>query len=355
MFKRILPVLGLLVFSAFLFKGLSPDPYVFPKLYFFPKMPMPEHGISTEGVELGRRLFYDPILSRDSTHSCASCHLQQAAFADTIGQFSIGVSGQPLSRNTPALYNLAWYPFFHWDGKAESIEGQMALPLHAKNELHFNFPELMWRLENHVDYSIRFERVYGKRPIDSLMITEAIGQFERTLISHRSRFDQAVLGEVELTKNEREGFSLMHDQTKGNCLHCHSMDANALGTTGQFSNNGLDFAKEPADYPDPGLCGRTGLPQDYGYFKTPSLRNIALTGPYMHDGRFETLEEVLEFYASDVQPAYNIDSRMGQHARQGQVLTPEEQQLIITFLHALTDSTFIQDPAFSNPFIHGKE
>ncbi|MEO1715153.1 MAG: cytochrome-c peroxidase, partial [Bacteroidota bacterium] len=180
-------------------------------------------------------------------------------------------------------------------------------------------------------------------------------QFERTLISHRSRFDQAVLGEVELTKNEREGFSLMHDQTKGNCLHCHSMDANALGTTGQFSNNGLDFAKEPADYPDPGLGGRTGLPQDYGYFKTPSLRNIALTGPYMHDGRFETLEEVLEFYASDVQPAYNIDSRMGQHARQGQVLTPEEQQLIITFLHALTDSSFIQDPAFSNPFIHGKE
>jgi cytochrome c peroxidase len=183
-----------------------------------------------------------------------------------------------------------------------------------------------------------------------MLIAKAIGQFLRTLISYQSKFDRSLAGKEHLGKDEFEGLVLMNDMTKGDCLHCHTTDSDMLGTIRTFSNNGLDNINDPMQYPDKGLGGITGNPADYGKFRIPSLRNVALTAPYMHDGRFATLEEVMDFYSEGVHQSVNIDSKMGLAHQGGVRLTPDEKRKIIAFLNALTDSVFIRNPEFSNPF-----
>lgn len=206
------------------------------------------------------------------------------------------------------------------------------------------------RLKQNKFYKLKFELAFGKREIDSMMVSKALGQFLRTLISYQSKFDRALAGYDYLNKDENAGFILMNDMTKGDCLHCHTTDADALGTLGIFSNNGLDQVKDIKYYKDKGLGGYTGNISDYGKFKVPSLRNIAVTAPYMHDGRFSTIEEVLDFYSEGVQQSINIDSKMEFAHQGGACLTAKEKEQIISFLKTLTDSTFLNNPEFSNPF-----
>ena len=329
----------------------APSPYEFPKLFRFPKMPVsPQNPVTREGVELGRYLFYDPLLSRDSTLSCGSCHKQEYAFSDGPQTFSTGIGGKQLDRNTPPLFNLAWYPALFWDGRASTLEEQVFHPVRAHEEMDLDWPTAVHRIQNSSLYPAQFEAAFGTPMIDSTRIAYAIAQFERTLLSDNSRYDQALRREVVLSEEEYAGFVLMNDQTKGDCLHCHTSDSDPLGTILRFSNNGLDPASSPEDYPDPGLGGITGNPEETGQFKIPSLRNIALTAPYMHDGRFATLEAVLEFYSEGVHPGVNTDPKMGFAHQGGAHLTQEEQEQIIAFLHTFTDSSFITDPRFSNPF-----
>lgn len=345
----ILVLLSFFVLSAG--SKLKRTPYQFPEPPFFPTMPVAANNpVTVEGANLGKYLFYDPILSADSTMSCSSCHHQKNAFSDSPNAFSQGRNSALMERNTMPLFNLAWYPAFFWDGRASSIEEQVFHPVRAYNEMGLDWKMAAKRLGQNKFYKKQFKEIFGSAKIDSVKISYAIAQFLRTLISYQSTYDQILAGKTFFTKEEYEGFNLVNDQTKGDCLHCHITDGDALGTTLVFSNNGLDAIANANDYKDKGRGTVTGKTTDHGKFMVPSLRNLAFTAPYMHDGRFNTLAEVINFYSEGVNVCANIDAKMG-YAHQGGVkLTPADKKKIIAFLLTLSDSSFISNPEFSNPF-----
>ncbi len=315
--------------------------------YFFPNIPEKNQKEYDPVLAIaGRYLFYDPILSRDSTRSCSSCHQQEYAFADN-SKFSEGIEKKAVPRNSLALFNLQWYEAFFWDGRATSLEAQINHPITDQNELNSSWELILSRLNNSPLYKKLFED-YGSQ-IDSQMVVNAIGQFERRLISANSKYDQVLNGKTYYNEDEYAGFLLVNDQTKGNCLHCHTSDANALGTIGTFSNNGLDAAKSSADFADKGVGGVSKKELDMGKFKIPSFRNLVFTAPYMHDGRFKTLEEVVDFYADEVQNNYSIDPKMEAHLGKKD-LSRKEREQIVAFLKTMSDSSFVADTSLSNPF-----
>jgi cytochrome c peroxidase len=326
-------------------------PYPFLEISYFPEMPKSVvNPVTIEGALLGKYLFYDTILSQDHSISCASCHQQKYAFSDSPNQFSTGTLNNKLDRNTMPLFNLSWYPSMFWDGREASIESQVFIPVRSHNEMGLNWSMAENRINKSKFYKPMFRNAFGNRKIDSTLIAFAIAQFERTLISNNSKFDQVLRGEKLLSKDEYEGFGLINDQTKGDCLHCHSTDGNGLGTMLTFSNNGLDRYNSISDYTDLGRAKVTYNESDVGKFKIPSLRNVAISGPYMHDGRFNTLKEVLDFYSEGVNNSYNVDSKMTFAHQGGAQLTEKEKDKIISFLLTLTDSIFITNPEFQNPY-----
>jgi cytochrome c peroxidase len=345
------PLLVSVLLMSALGRQRAPKPYAFPALKFFPPMPVAaDNPVTVEGAELGRYLFYDPVLSADSSLSCASCHRQEAAFSDGPLAFSKGADGSLQPRNTMPLYNLAWYPAYFWDGRAASLETQVFEPVRAHHEMNLNWPEAEKRVARSRFYRSRFKAAFGDDRIDSVRIAKAIAQFERTLISNRSKYDLTISNRALFTPDERAGFELANDMTKGDCLHCHTTDADALGTTGQFSNNGLDAVYNANNYADAGRGKITGNANDNGKYKTPSLRNLAFTAPYMHDGRFATLSQVVQFYSHGVHASANVDSRMGTVQSGGARLTPLQQKQLVAFLLSLSDSAFVNDRRFSSPY-----
>jgi cytochrome c peroxidase len=345
-------LLGIIFLFAVAFKSAQkPELYTFPDLKFFPEIPaVPGNPTTVEGVELGRYLFYDTILSIDNTLSCGSCHRQAAAFSDAPKAFSKGINGKAVNRNTLPLFNLVWSPNFFWDGRAGSIEAQVFHPVRTENEMNLTWSKAVERVSNSKFYKKKFRAAFGDVPIDSVLITKAIAQFERTLISHNSRYDQVLNGKAYFTKEEFEGYELVNNMTRGNCLQCHPTDGNAMSTTFIFSNNGLDSVADINAYKDKGRGAITGMAADNGKFKVPSLRNIALTAPYMHDGRFATLEDVLDFYSNGIHYSPTIDPDMANAHAHGVTLTADEKKKMLAFLHTLTDSVFIVDPAFRDPY-----
>ncbi len=315
-------------------------------------MPVSEvNSVTKEGAELGRFLFYDPLLSSDSSISCASCHIQKYAFSGGPVSFSKGIAEFETVRNTLPLFNLAWNKSMFWDGRVKTIEDQVSIPIIDHKEMHGDWNVILERLNKSERYDSLFMSAFGSTEKDSLMVIKAIAQFERTLISANSRFDSVLRREAVFTKEEFEGFEIVNDQTRGNCLHCHTTDANALGTTGLLSNNGFQKANRKEDYSDIGAGARNGDSSLYGWFKIPSLRNLAFTAPYMHNGSLTSIDEVLKFYQSGIQYAYNIDSKLllGSH-HSGVNITDDELLKIEAFLNTLNDFDFIQNPKFSNPF-----
>ena len=249
--------------------------------------------LTEEGIALGKKLFFDKILSGDETQSCATCHEPQKAFTDNL-QFSAGIDGNLGTRNAMPLFNLAWNfdERFAWDGKEFSLEKQALEPVSNPIELHSDWVNVANKLQNHSEYTTLFLRAFGTSTIDSTLITKAIAQFERTLISGNSKFDQFLRGETTLTPEEQNGFDVFMDEARGDCFHCHGSNNNPLWTDNQFHNNGLDTV-----FLDLGLGAITGDPADNGKFKSPSIRNLEFTAPYMHDGRFATLEDVINHYS----------------------------------------------------------
>lgn len=317
---------------------------------FFPPVPDAQRiALSAEGIALGKMLFYDPVLSIDSTLACAGCHQQEHAFADRSIPFSAGVHGDHMPRHTPPLFNLVWNERLFWDGRVRNAEEQVFQPIASHQEMDLGWNEATQRVRQSAFYPTLFARAFPGEVIDSTLIAQAIGQFLRSLISADSDYDKALRREIALQKEVFEGFVLANDQTKGNCLHCHPTDANALGTTGTFANNGLTAWSTQEELNDPGLYATTGKPEDLWKFKIPSLRNVAITAPYMHDGRFAALEEVLAFYSTGVKDSPTRDHRMGPRGTKGVNLTQEEQRKIILFLRALTDSSFLQNPEYAKP------
>lgn len=302
-----------------------------------------DNPMTVEGVELGRKLFYEPLLSGDGTQSCATCHPQESGFADP-NRFSIGIDGSVGNRNAMALINLGWNQFgFFWDGRAETLEEQALEPINNPLEMKSSWPEVEARLNNHPEYPELFKQAFDVDHIDSTTVTKAIAQFERTLISGNSRFDRWYnRQEIQLTDQELRGFTLYTTEA-ADCFHCHGLGG--LITDNQFHNNGLDVDFSA----DEGRYLVTGDPADKGKFRTPTLRNIELTAPYMHDGRFFTLEEVVDHYSEHVTASETLDPLMELVGDGGAQLSQQEKEDLIAFLKTFTDPSFVQNAAFSDP------
>lgn len=330
----------------------DPTPYVLqlpPHFDLIPEPHIPEDNpLTVEGIELGKKLFFEKKLSKNNFMSCGSCHKPEFAFNDKDEAFSTGVDGLPGVRNAMPLFNLAWVPVqgsqFNWHGSAASLEEQAFEPVTNPLEMDEKWPNVVQKLQADPNYPNMFFEAFGTKTIDSNLVVKAIAQFERTLISGNSRFDNFVkiffgapVQGASLTDQEQRGFDLYMDEGKGDCFHCHGDLSNPLLTNNTFINNGLDAN------PDSGQALVTKDPNDLGEFRVPSLRNLLFTAPYMHDGRFATLEDVVDFYADDVaMNSTNIDPTMVKSRN----LNPQERKDLVAFLKALTDSSFVQNPAF---------
>lgn len=302
--------------------------------------------LTVEGIRLGKKLFFEKMLSLDTTQSCGSCHAQSLAFTDHNKQFSVGVLGQEGNRNAMPLFNLNWQDHFFWDGRATSLEDQALQPVPNPIEMHLQWEEAVCRLNNNANYRWLTYKAFGAKEITKEHAANAIAQFEKTLISGTSKFDLASTPGtgIELTDEEYLGYSLFFTEN-GDCFHCHGGPDN-LFTDRQFHNNGLDAIVPPNDFKDKGLGQVTNNPANMGLFKTPSLRNVAVTAPYMHDGRFQTLEQVIDHYSEHIQNSPTLSPIILAKFPTGLHLTPEQKSAILAFLNTLTDTTFLNNPAF---------
>ena len=289
-----------------------------------------------EGFELGKRLFFDPILSRDSTISCASCHHQSHAFADRQKALSLGINGGVSTRNSPPIFNLAWNKSFMWDGGINHIEIMPFAPIINPKEMDDNLNNIIRKLNHHPKYLTLFQTVFRKPKIDDQQLFWALAQYMSNLVSANSRYDKFIHGKEHFTTSETKGLKLFRQ-------HCESCHREPLMTDNGFHNNGLDDQfKDQGRY----LISQNEL--DLGRFKTPSLRNIALTAPYMHDGRIENLSEVIEHYSSKIKSSASLSSPLDQNVG-GFQFNEEEKKALVDFLHTLTDQEFVKNKALVYP------
>ena len=311
----------------------SPYPLVYPERLGTPFIPEDNH-LTVNRVKLGKLLFFDPILSGDSSVSCASCHNPQNSFSDPR-QFSVGVGGKLGERHSMSLINLAWSNSFFWDGAALSLEAQARVPLLNPLEMNIQIDEAIRRLNNHPDYPQLFYDAYERLP-DEYSLLRAIASYQRTLVSYNSRYDQFFFEDRydALSDSEVRGWALFYGyEDKVHCGSCHS--GNHF-TNNAFENNGLYF-----EYRDQGRYMITMREADKGRFKVPTLRNIALTAPYMHDGSLKTLEEVVDFYNTGGKGHPNQSFHVHIHTP----LTSAEKRDLVNFLKTLTDEKFINEHA----------
>lgn len=336
------------VYPDTLYNFVSPE--------YFPTFQQPANNpLTKRGFELGRMLFYDPILSSDSTIACASCHNPAYSFADNK-KYSIGVNAAVGDMQSMALINLAWQKKFFWNGRASSLEEQALGPINNPIEMHETSANVVKKLMASSVYPKWFRSAFGTDQITPELIARAIAQFERLLISNGSKFDRypAIQTQVFTDVLELEGFQVFFTE-RGQCFHCHggggTFLAHNLDTI--FRNNGL---LSDAEMVGKGLYFVSGLSQDEGKFKVPTLRNVELTGPYMHNGRFNTLEEVVEFYSSGLKMNRNLDinftknqDRLDQYGGLG--LTTREKQALVKFMKTFTDTSYTHNPLFKNPFL----
>jgi cytochrome c peroxidase len=322
--------------------------------YFGNRIFIPDSNPTTEeGVYLGRMLFYETALSSGSNTSCATCHQQSLAFTDGKS-FSEGTDGAKQPRNTMSLANLLWVNSYFWDGRANGLEEQAITPLTSLHEMDQSLEVSAARLKQQKQYREQFKKAFGSDSITGNHIIRALAQFERTLVSANSRYDKYLQGKYQPTSSELNGIALFYgspDPAKNkrgaSCDRCH---AGPKTFSERFHNNGLDSIAK-----DEGRASITGQAYDKGRFRVVTLRNIALTAPYMHDARFETLEEVVSHYNEHIaqSKALSIFLQNNSNTINGKSLdlTEQEKKDIVSFLHMLTDSTFITDKRFSNPFI----
>ena len=308
-------------------------------------LPVPDRNPLTQaGVELGKMLFFDPALSGNNQISCATCHQPSRAFTDGLSLSDQGVSEKKLNRNVPSLVNLAWQKGSFWDGGAADLESLVFGPLTHPDEMGQDLHALVQELNEKERYRIQFKKAFGEDTIYSALIAQALAQFQRTLISADSRYDQFIRNEsgTNFSAIELRGMD-MFEQKCGSC-HSFGKGSNDFFTDHQYHNNGLDstYSSEFEGI----FQGRFRITRDsadMGKFKTPSLRNIALSAPYMHDGRFITLEEVLDHYDSGLVVSSTLDPFFQrEEGRVGISLSEEEKEAIIAFLHTLTDTAFVQ-------------
>lgn len=310
-----------------------------------------DNALTVAKVALGRRLFHEKELSGDGTMSCATCHLQSAAFTDTA-QFSVGIRGLEGHRNAMSVFNMAWNNNgFFWDGRAELLRHQSLLPIQDTLEMDETLLDAAAKLSSDPSYLDDFIRAFGDQEITALRMSLAMEQFMLTITSFQSKYDKHLAGLVELTESEARGLELFTTEyneffpeySGADCQHCHG---GINFSNNDYMNNGLDAEGQ---HQDVGRYSVTGNPNDLGKFKVTSLRNIALTAPYMHDGRFQTLEEVLDHYDHGLQPSPTLDPALAYTMSTGLMLTEQDKMDLVAFLHTLTDEQLASEVAFSDP------
>lgn len=306
---------------------------------------------------LGRVLFYDNKLSINESVSCASCHKQELAFADDVA-FSEGFDGELTTRNSLPLGNTIGFEtaygggfsrsLFSWDESNANISSQSKAAIISEIEMGMDMPMLIDRIKKDEVYSILFEKTYGNTNIEEQQVLEAIEEFVNSIVSSESKFDHELMNSEGNIFSDFSGFNKKENEGKNiynlHCSSCHSSDH--MFTSKAVANNGLDFF-----YEDKGIGARTNKSKDNGVFKIPFLRNIELTGPYMHDGRFETLREVIDHYSEGVLSHPNLDSKLKNGAFPKQLNLSEEQKVALeAYLRTLTDKTLLADVKFADPF-----
>jgi len=319
--------------------------------------------ITNAGATLGRVLFYDPKLSANGSVSCSSCHSQATAFTDAR-RFSAGFEGKKVGRNSMSLVNLRFYRpgKFFWDERANSLEDQVLMPIENPVEMGHKLTALVPQLQNDPIYPSLFQDAFGGTEVTEQRLARALAQFIRSMVSVRSRYDlgrDAVSSVHDPFPNfsEQENYGKQQFFGRARCSECHLPKID--GGKGPFSQsaffqlqtplvNGIDSDSEEVDG---GVGTVSGRPEDWGRFKSTSLRNVELTAPYMHDGRFRTLDQVIEHYNWSVKPHRNLDRRLKDFAANGLALPEVEKVALAEFLKTLTDQTFINDPKFSDPFV----
>lgn len=315
----------------------------------FPELEIPaDNELTMEKIVLGQHLFYDAILSADSTMSCSSCHDPKLAFTDA-SDVSFGIDGISGPRSSMSLVNVGFfYNGLFWDGRDTTLEAQALLPVEDPVELHNDWPNVMNKLRNHDDYPRMFREAFGisfKEEMTKEMAAKALASFQRVLISGNSRFDRWLLNLDVLSDEELNGYEMYFDKEDAldaHCAHCHE---SPLMSTNDYFNNAITAVDTVSDFPDLGRFEVTSNPLDKGKFRAPSLRNITLTAPYMHDGRFKTLREVLEHYNSGGKFSPNSDAFVLPLG-----LNEEQLQNLEAFLHTLVDTSYLNKEYVINPF-----
>lgn len=322
------------------FKGAF-EPHYFQPIYP-PSWPQPvydfnKNPLNKETVDLGRRLFYDPVLSADSTISCASCHLSFSAFTHVDHALSHGIGDSIGDRNAPALMNLAWNKSFMWDGAIHHLDFQALGPIENPTEMGETILHVIQKIKRSTTYSQRFFQAFGDSIVTAEHLLKALSQFQLTFISANSKYDQVQRHEPEVafTAQEKNGYLLF----KNNCAICH---AEPLFTTGEFANNGLPLDTILFDF---GRYGITENKADLRKFKIPTLRNIEYSYPYMHDGRFKKLSQVIDHYTDGIDQTETLATPLKTSIQ----LTSNEKVDLIAFLLTLSDREFIFNPAFGFP------
>ncbi|MEJ7626348.1 MAG: cytochrome c peroxidase [Ferruginibacter sp.] len=340
--RLIISLFLLLLFSFLLISAskeagplYSPDPIKFNIPPGWPKPPgniFTKNKLTEQGFQLGRKLFHDGNLSRDGNISCGSCHQQFAAFSTFDHDLSHGVNNTFSTRNAPALFNLAWMKELHWDGAINHIEVQPLSPLTAENEMGQNLDSLVSKIKNDTSYQRMFKAAFGNKPINSQRILKALAQFTGSLVSSNSKYDKVKRGENTFTLYEQRGYNIY----KVKCASCHP---EPLFTDYSYRNNGLALHKKS----DLGRYMISQDPNDSFKFKVPSLRNIQVTYPYMHDGRIYSVPQVIDHYTSNI----DISQRSLDPLLKNKIAISRQEKTDLTyFLYTLTDSSFLKDPRF---------
>jgi cytochrome c peroxidase len=323
---------GLISFSKSYFTPIYIEiPENWPKpIYDFKKNPLTE-----EGFQLGRQLFYDPILSKDNTISCASCHLQATGFTHVDHELSHGIEGKIGTRNSLTLQNLAWNKHFMWDGGVNHLDVQALAPITSEIEMNETLENVVNKLQKSEKYTGLFEKAFGTKKITGQFTLKAISQFLVSLTTTNSKYDKVKRNEETFTEMEQKGYALFQN-------HCTSCHTEPLLTNNEFRNNGLPI---DVDLKDLGRMKITQNSRDSLLFKVPTLRNIEFTFPYMHDGRFKTLTEVVKHYNSGI----NKSKTLSKELQQPMSLSDNERTELVAFLKTLTDKTFLFNTKYAYP------
>ena len=334
-YTYIILIVSVLFFSL-AFTLLKPTPLYFqiPKGWPKPNYNFSKNPLTEEGFQLGRQLFYDPILSKDSTISCASCHLQATGFTHVDHSLSHGIDGKIGTRNSMTMMNLAWSKTFMWDGGVNHLDVQPLNPITSPVEMNETLANVVNKLQKNDKYKSLFFAAFGDENITGQRVLKALSHFELLLVTANSKYDKVMRKEAVFTNQEQNGYQLF----KNNCASCHT---EPLFTNGKYENNGIPLDTTLNDI---GRQRITEKSEDYLKFKVPTLRNIQFTNPYMHDGRFKKLTEVVKHYNS-----LGNNKNLPKQLQKPMNLTDNERVDLVAFLLTLTDTEFLFDKRFSYP------